>query len=51
MERTYIMLKPDAIKRKLAGKIITRIEEKGFDIVDAKMFMLTKEILHMTLVI
>lgn len=45
MERTYIMLKPDALKRKLAGKIIARIEEKGFNIVDAKMFMLNREIL------
>lgn len=45
MERTYIMLKPDALKRKLAGKIISRIEEKGFEIVEAKMFMLNREIL------
>ena len=45
MERTYIMLKPDALKRKLAGKIISRIEEKGFNIVEAKMFMLTEGIL------
>ena len=45
MERTYIMLKPDALKRKLAGKIIARIEEKGFNIVEAKMFMLNREIL------
>ena len=45
MERTYIMLKPDAIKRRLAGKIISRIEEKGFNIVEAKMFMLNEELL------
>ena len=45
MERTYIMLKPDAIKRRLVGKIISRIEEKGFDIVEAKMFMLNEELL------
>lgn len=32
-ERTLIMLKPDAIERKLAGKIIQRFEEAGFDIV------------------
>ncbi len=43
MQRTYIMLKPDAIKRGLMGKIITRIEEKGFKIVDAKMFTLTEK--------
>ena len=29
MERTYIMLKPDALKRGVAGEIISRIERKG----------------------
>mgnify|MGYP002624581801 CR=1 FL=1 len=28
MERTYVMLKPDAVKRKLMGEIISRIERK-----------------------
>lgn len=45
MERTYIMLKPDALKRKLAGEIISRIEKKGFNIVELKMFTLTEETL------
>jgi len=45
MERTYIMLKPDAIKRSLAGAIISRIEAKGFQIVEIKSIMLSKEIL------
>ena len=45
MERTYIMLKPDAIKRGLAGAIISRIEAKGFRIIGIKSIMLSKEIL------
>jgi len=45
MERTYIMLKPDALKRCLAGEIISRIEKKGFKITSMKMFALTEEIL------
>lgn len=45
MERTYIMLKPDAIKRGLAGAIISRIEAKGFKIINIKSLLLTKEIL------
>ena len=45
MERTYIMLKPDALKRKLAGEIISRIEKKGFNITDMKMINLNEEIL------
>lgn len=45
MEKTYIMLKPDALQRKLAGQIISRIEEKGFVIEELKTIMLTEEIL------
>lgn len=45
MERTYIMTKPDAYKRGLMGKIITRIENKGFKITDMKMMNLNEEIL------
>ena len=33
VERTYAMIKPDAVKRKLVGKIIDRIEAEGFTIV------------------
>lgn len=46
MERTYIMLKPDAVKRKLVGEIISRIEKKGFVISNLKMITLTDEILR-----
>ena len=45
MEKTYIMLKPDAVKRKLIGDIISRIENKGYEITEMKMFKLTEEIL------
>lgn len=45
MERTYIMLKPDAIKRGLIGEIISMIEKKGFCITDMKMLKLNEEIL------
>lgn len=45
MERTYIMLKPDAIRRGLIGEIISMIEKKGFCITDMKMFKLNEEIL------
>ena len=45
-QRTYVMLKPDAYKRKLIGEIITRIERKGWTISDIKMMMLTEEVLR-----
>lgn len=45
MERTYIMLKPDALKRGLIGEIITRIEKKGYKIAAAKTMQLDEAIL------
>lgn len=44
-EKTYIMLKPDAIERKLAGEIIARIEKKGYAITNMKMFFIDKKTL------
>jgi nucleoside-diphosphate kinase len=37
MERTLIILKPDAMQRGIAGQIITRFEHVGLKIVGAKM--------------
>lgn len=42
-ERTLVIIKPDALKRKLAGKIISRFEEKGFTIENLKSYSFTKE--------
>ena len=35
-ERTFIMLKPDAVHRGLVGDIIKRFEQKGFKLVAMK---------------
>jgi nucleoside-diphosphate kinase len=37
MERTLIILKPDAIQRGLAGEILHRLERRGLQIVGLKM--------------
>jgi nucleoside-diphosphate kinase len=37
LERTLILLKPDALQRRLSGRILTRFEEKGLRIVGLKM--------------
>lgn len=42
-ERTFIAIKPDAVQRGLIGKIISRIEEKGYKIVALKMLQVTPE--------
>jgi nucleoside-diphosphate kinase len=41
MERTLILLKPDCIQRRLAGRVLSRIEDKGFNIVALKMMRIT----------
>jgi nucleoside-diphosphate kinase len=43
MERTFAIIKPDAVERKLAGQILTRIEEKGFTIAGMKKIHLTRQ--------
>ncbi len=44
MERTFIALKPDAVKRGLMGKIIQRIEDKGYKIIAMKMMNVPLEL-------
>jgi len=41
--RTLAILKPDCIRKKIIGKVISRIEEAGFRIVAMKMVHLTLE--------
>ncbi len=43
IERTFVALKPDAVQRGLMGKIITRIEEKGFKIIAMKMLEVSEK--------
>lgn len=44
MERTLVLLKPDAVARRLVGQIIARFEAKGLWIVGMKHMMMTQEI-------
>jgi nucleoside-diphosphate kinase len=44
MERTFILLKPDCVQRRLMGKVITRFEEKGLNFVAMKMLQITPEL-------
>jgi nucleoside-diphosphate kinase len=37
MERTFVIVKPDAVKRGIVGEILTRFERVGLKIVGAKM--------------
>ncbi|MFM1866893.1 MAG: nucleoside-diphosphate kinase [Planctomycetota bacterium] len=44
METTLIILKPDAVQRGLMGRIITRFEDKGLQIVGAKLMQISPEL-------
>lgn len=46
MEKTYVMLKPDAIERGLIGAIVQRIEQKGFRITKMEMKVLNEPLLR-----
>ncbi|HLD00230.1 MAG TPA: nucleoside-diphosphate kinase [Candidatus Nanoarchaeia archaeon] len=37
IEQTLVLLKPDAVKRSIMGRIISRFEDAGFKIISAKM--------------
>ena len=42
MQRTLVLIKPDAIERGLAGEIIARLERKGLKIVAMRMLQMDK---------
>jgi nucleoside-diphosphate kinase len=42
MERTLAIIKPDAVEKKCAGRILARIEEEGFTVVALRMVRLTR---------
>ena len=43
-EKTYVMLKPGVLQRRLVGEVITRIEDKGLKLVGLRMLRITKEL-------
>jgi len=44
MERTFIIVKPDAMQRGLAGEIIKRFEQRGLRIVGLKLMLAGREL-------
>jgi nucleoside-diphosphate kinase len=42
MERTLVILKPDAVARQLVGRIVQRLEEKGLTLVGLKMMAIDR---------
>ena len=46
MERTFIMLKPGVLQRRIAGEILNRFERKGFKIVALKMLRMSRSLVE-----
>jgi nucleoside-diphosphate kinase len=44
MERTLIILKPDAVQRGIAGEILTRFEKKGLQVVGLKLIKIPQQL-------
>jgi nucleoside-diphosphate kinase len=45
VERTLVLLKPDALQRDLVGEVISRFERKGLKLVGLKMMVLSEALL------
>ncbi|MHA0855455.1 nucleoside-diphosphate kinase [Paenibacillus sp. CMAA1364] len=43
MEQTFLMIKPDGVQRGLIGRIVSRLEDKGFTLVACKFTNITQE--------
>lgn len=46
MQTTLLIVKPDGVQRGLVGRILTRFEEKGLQIVGLKMMTISKDLAH-----
>ncbi len=44
MEQTFIMVKPDGVRRGLIGEVIGRIESKGYRIAEMKLFTIEEDL-------
>lgn len=44
LERSLVLLKPDCVQRRLTGRIITRLEDKGLNLIGMKLMRVTPEL-------
>src|SRR5262245_61139298 len=44
MERTFVMFKPDCVQRRLMGRILARLEDKGMNVIAMRMLRITAEL-------
>lgn len=44
MENTFVMVKPDGVRRRLVGEVIGRLERKGLTLVRMRMLTIDREL-------
>jgi nucleoside-diphosphate kinase len=44
IQKSFVMMKPDAVQRRLMGKILSRFEEKGLQIVACKLIHIDEDL-------
>jgi nucleoside-diphosphate kinase len=44
VQQTFIMVKPDGVRRRLIGEIVRRVETKGYDIKEMKLFTIDESL-------
>jgi nucleoside-diphosphate kinase len=44
MERTFVMVKPDGVRRSLVGEVVKRIESKGYSLVEMRLFTIDEDL-------
>jgi nucleoside-diphosphate kinase len=47
IEKTLVLIKPDGVRRGLVGEIIRRIEEKGYELENLKLFSAERKMLEL----
>jgi nucleoside-diphosphate kinase len=43
-QKTFVMVKPDGVRRRLIGEVVRRIEAKGYDVREMKLFVIDNEL-------
>ena len=46
MEKTLLLVKPDALHRKLLGQIISKVEQKGYNLIAGKLLLLNEDLVR-----
>ena len=44
IQKSFVMMKPDAVSRRLMGKILSRFDEKGLQVIAVKLMQIDEEL-------